>query len=152
MILIEELAAVADTAPEQRDYLELEWYETDKTIIRRRTRDGTEIAVRRKNKVPLEEGDIIWQEGVRCIQVLIRPCACIVLKPASIRDMGIICFEIGNKHIPIYINEDGTVSIAYDHPLFESLSKAGYLPLIEYRKLLSSNRLKATVHGYSKST
>lgn len=149
MILIEDIIAPGVTAQEA-DFLELEWYETNKTIIRRRTNGGTEVAIRKRNNLPLEDGDIIWQNGNTCIKVLIRPCMCIVLTPTSMRDMGTICFEIGNKHIPIYINEDNSVNVAYDKPLFESLEKAGYQPRIENKKLLSSNILKAAGHSNNK--
>jgi urease accessory protein len=77
-----------------------------------------------------------------CLKVNIKPCDCIVVLPKTIVDMGIICFEIGNQHIPIFITENNSICVAYEAPLYNALEKSGYHPIIEQRKLLKTHVLK----------
>lgn len=140
MILVE--ACIADPAPlehRRADYFEIEWYETFKTTFRRNTKNGVEIAIRKSNRIPLSNGDILWENERSYIQVHIKPCDCIVLKPRSIKEMGIICFEIGNMHIPIAISEEDIVSVAYESPLYSLLEKKGYQPDIVNKQLLNTH-------------
>lgn len=140
MILIEEIISQPNNvAHKQADYFEIEWYEAVKTTIRRRTKNGREVAVRKNNRIPLNDGDILWQDEEAYIQVIIKPCACIVFQPKNMMDMGIICFEIGNQHIPISIDDDDTISVAYEGPLYSLLEKYGYQPSIIEKKLLNTH-------------
>lgn len=143
MILVEEI--VTDPTPLEglrADYFEIEWYETFKTIFRRKTKEGVEIAVRKKFRKPLDHGDILWKDEQSFIQVYIKPCDCIVFKPRSIREMGIICFEIRNMHIPISIGEDDLISVAYEGPLYALLEKRGYQPDIINKQLFDTHFFK----------
>lgn len=150
MIIVEEVLSAPSVENKLRDVLEIEWYETTKTIIRRSTTSGIEIALRKNNRRPLEDGDVLWQNEDRYIELVIKPCECIVFAPATLREMGIICFEIGNKHIPIYIDDNNNVSVAYETPLYTLLERAGYQPRIEIKKLLKTHMLK--VHGHGSET
>ncbi len=125
------------------DFFEIEWYETIKTTIRRKTRGGLEVGIRKKNRVPLNEGDLLWEDDNTFIQVLIKPCDCIVFTPKTMREMGIICFEIGNRHIPVYIDEHNAISVAFENPLYELLEKRGFEPQIIEKKLLSTHFFQA---------
>lgn len=146
MILVETVLPVGNAVCRQVDELELEWYEAVKSIIRRKTKNGVEVAVRKEGSKPLEDGDLLWQDGDRCIIVAIRPCDCIVVQPESVRAMGIICFEVGNRHIPLFIDEAATLLMAYEHALFELLVRLGFDPVIERRKLSYTQSLRPTVH------
>lgn len=128
------------------DVLEIDWFDTAKTIIRKKTRQGRELGIR-KNSTPLEEGDILYQDHAVAIVVEIKPTVCIVFKPKNYRDMGVICFEIGNKHIPIFINNAAEVIVEYENPLFYLLERFGYQPRKESRKLLKTHALKVNRHG-----
>lgn len=147
MIIVEEVLTAPSVENKTRDVLEIEWYETTKTIIRRSTTAGIEIAVRKNNRIPLADGDILWQNNDSYIELVIKPCECIVFTPLTLREMGIICFEIGNKHIPIYIDDNNNVSVAYETPLYTLLERAGYTPRIETKKLLKTHMLKVHGHG-----
>lgn len=126
----------------QLDFIDLEWYEANKTIIRRHSRLGKEIAIKKQTSKALEDGDVLYIEENWCLLVNIKPCDCIVIQPSNILEMGIICFEIGNQHIPIFFTEDNIICVAYEAPLFNALEKGGYHPLIEQRKLLKIHALK----------
>ena len=65
-------------------------------------------------------------------------------------EMASICYEIGNKHLPLFYSEDD-IMVPFEAPLFRLLSVAGYEPKKEMRKLM--NPLKTTVspHGNTES-
>lgn len=125
------------------DPFELEWFETNKRIIRKKSRGGIELALRfLKEGKQLREGDILFREGNTVIVVQILPCEAIVFSPHSLLEMGTICYEIGNKHLPLFIQED-EVLVPYEDPLFRWLSISGYQPRKEVKKL--TNMLQSTV-------
>lgn len=147
MIIVEQVLANPVIENKERDVFEIEWYEAAKTIIRRSTKCGVEIAVKKNNRAPLSDGDILWQDDSNYIELVIKPCECIVFAPRTLREMGIICFEIGNKHIPVFIDDDNQVCVAYESPLYTLLERAGYQPRIEERKLLRTHMLSVNGHG-----
>lgn len=127
------------------DILDLDWFDANKTTLRKRTRSGQEIGIR-KDSAPLQDGDIIYNENDKVIIINILPCACIILKPKNFRDMATICFEIGNKHIPVFITEIGEVLVEFEQPLYRILERAGYQPLRAERKLLKTHALVVRKH------
>jgi len=64
-----------------------------------------------------------------------------VVAPTSLLEMGTVCYEVGNKHVPIFI-QDNQVLIPFEEPLFRWLSASGYRPVKEMRQLKSM--LKST--------
>lgn len=148
MILVEKVIGnLASTATTGRnvDLLDLDWFDTGKTTLRKRTRAGQEVGIR-KDTTPLEDGDILYMDEERTIVIHIVPCECIVFKPRNFREMGTICFEIGNKHIPVFINEEAEVSVEFERPLYTLLEKYGYRPRKEVRKLLKTHALVVRRH------
>ncbi|WP_461488309.1 urease accessory protein UreE [Pontibacter sp. HJ8] len=127
------------------DFLDLDWFDTGKTTLRKRTRGGQEVGIR-KDTLPLEDGDILYLDEERAIVVNILPCECIVFKPDNFKDMATVCFEIGNKHIPISINESAEVLVEFEHPLYRLLERSGYEPRREVRKLLKTHALRVRRH------
>ena len=126
----------------EADVLEIEWYEATKTIIRKNTKNGRELAIRKNSRKPLENGDLLFVSEEFYIELYIKPCDCIVIKPKDKREMGVICFEIGNQHIPIYIDDNNDLCVAYEAPLYALLQKAGYDADIEERQLLKTHVLR----------
>lgn len=125
------------------DLLPLEWFETGKKIMRRYTRNGIETAWR---ELPvLQDGDILWMDENVVIAVSILPAAAIVLKPATMLEMATICYEIGNKHLPLFIVSD-EVLVPYEDPLFRWLEAKGYAPRQEQRIL--TNMLRSNVQPH----
>ncbi len=130
------------------DFLDLDWFDTGKTTLRKRTRAGQEVGIR-KDTTPLEDGDILYLDEEQAIVVNILPCECIVFKPGNFKDMGTVCFEIGNKHIPIFINEEAEVLVEFEQPLYRLLERSGYEPRREVRKLLKTHALRVRKHESS---
>jgi urease accessory protein len=121
----------------------IEWYETGKRILHKRTQSGREIAMKfMKETQSLTEDDVLWCDKTSVIVINIQACAAIIIKPASMFQMASVCYEIGNKHLPLFFNNDELL-VPYEAPLFKLLTAAGYEPKKENRKLL--NQLKTTV-------
>ena len=94
----------------------------------------------------LTEGDILWEDESTIISVSIIPCDCITIKPTSLHEMAAICYEIGNKHLPLFFeNED--LLVPFEAPLFRLFQATGYAVSVEKRKLL--NAFKTTVQSHT---
>ena len=130
------------------DRLELEWFETSKRIQRKTTEGGMEIAIRfLKEGQRLLQNDIIYMDAEIAVVVDIKPCEAIVVNPQSLLEMGTICYEIGNKHLPIFIQEN-QVLIPYEEPLFRWLLASGYKPVKEIRQLLNMLQSNVAPHEH----
>ena len=136
-------------AGRQVDWLCLEWYETNKRILRKKTQSGREISLKFMNENPgLTQGDILFEDGQTIIAVDVQPCDCLVIYPKDMKEMASVCYEIGNKHLPLFF-ESNYLLVPFEQPLFRLLTAQGYDVKQEKRKLL--NPLKTTVspHGHS---
>jgi len=124
------------------DFLELEWFETSKRIQNKVTNSGTKIAIKfLKEGQRLSQDDVLFKDNKKAIVIDIRECEAIMVEPTSLLEMGTLCYEVGNKHVPIFI-QDNQVLIPFEEPLFRWLSASGYRPVKEMRQL--TNRLKST--------
>jgi len=125
------------------DWLQLEWHETRKRILRKQTGGGKEVSIKFLNDNPaLTEGDILFEDDSTIIAVSVLSCECIVVMPVNMFEMASVCYEIGNKHLPLFY-EDESLLVPFDAPLMKLLSAQGYEVKKEERKLLQP--LKTTV-------
>ncbi|UCJ10233.1 urease accessory protein UreE [Chitinophaga pendula] len=132
----------------QHDKLSLHWYETTRRIQRKHTAQGREIALKLfKEGHRLRQGDILYIDDQIIISVDILPCETIVITPRSLLEMGTVCYEIGNKHLPIFIQDD-QVLIPAEGPLFRWLHANGYAPVLEQRQLTNMLRSEVTPHAH----
>ncbi|MFD1770930.1 urease accessory protein UreE [Sphingobacterium suaedae] len=138
-----------DIHPTEIDYLFVEWYDTSKKVIRAVTQAGREIGFRNLTSSHLSNGDILYSDDDQdfCVVVQILPCPCIVFRPDDPQKMANICFEIGNRHIPIFINKQHEVIIAYERALLKLLARGGMEPKVEIRVIENTNTL--TIHRYA---
>lgn len=125
------------------DVLEVEWHETAKSRMRRQTLGGQEVLINRTDRGSFQEGDVLYWSDELVIKLRIKPCDCIVLRPASLEEAGRICFEIGNRHVPIFITEQEEICVAYDGYLYQMLLSGGFAPAIEERVLYPFQMVKA---------
>jgi urease accessory protein len=129
------------------DWLELEWFEANKRILRKSTNAGMEIVFRSLDKDPeFTDGDILCADDKTIVAVNVLPCEAIVIKPASMFEMAAACYEIGNKHAPLFY-EDDELLVPFEFPLFRSLQLLDFDVKQEQRKLLK--RLKTTVAAHT---
>ncbi|EFK57619.1 urease accessory protein UreE [Sphingobacterium spiritivorum] len=134
----------------ETDYLELEWYEADKGILRRFTTGGREIGFRNQTAQSLEDGDVIFSDASICIVIRILPCLCLVIHPENMLEMANVCFEIGNRHLPVSIRSSSEVVIAYEDPLYRLFVKQGYHTIVEDRVLQQTQTLR--IHEWTQKT
>jgi len=119
------------------DYVVLEWHETNKRILHKKTIGGLDVVMEFVNENPaLSEGDIIYEDDFKVIAIELKDCDTIVLRPKSMLEMGRICNEIGESHQQAFYQSD-EILIAYEESLFRSFSAAGYDIGLEKRKLIT---------------
>lgn len=137
MSLVVEQILDKDTLSERakRDKVCLHWYEADRRIMRKTTQDGQDIAFRLLGEGQrLCHGDVVYADDKTVIEIEIEPCAVIVISPQTLPDMARACYEIGNKHSPLFLDGDELL-MPYDKPMFEWLSVAGFAPTQDTRRL-----------------
>jgi urease accessory protein len=119
------------------DYLILEWHETNKRILHKKTIGGLDVTMEFVKQNPsLSEGDIIYEDDFNIIAIEIKECKTIVLLPKSMLEMGRMCNEIGESGQQVFYQSD-EILIAFEDSLFRSLSAAGYNMSVENRKLVT---------------
>jgi urease accessory protein len=133
------------------DWLPLEWFETSKRILRKQTLAGNHLALKFLDNDPmLAQGDILYEDETVIIAVDILPCDVIIIRPASLFEMASVCYEIGNKHLPLFFEKD-EVLVPFDMPLFRLLSAQGYAIKQDKRKLQYPLKTTVAPHAHSNS-
>ncbi len=133
------------------DLLPVEWYETNKRIMHKHTRNGIPVVMKFLNKDPdLSEGDVIYDDGKIVVMVDIIPCDVIVIRPGTMYQMACLCYEIGNKHLPLFY-EQHDVLTPFEAPLFKLLASAGFEPVQQQRKLLHQLKTNVSLHNHKRS-
>lgn len=131
------------------DKLCLEWYECSKRILHKRTESGREVTIKfLKEAQNLTQDDVLFADDGLVIAVDVLPCEAIVLKPSSMYEMAFVCYEIGNKHLPLFY-EDKTLLVPYDAPTYKILKASGFDVAVENRKLLNGLRTTVSPHAHS---
>jgi urease accessory protein len=131
-----------DSSSKEVDFFDLEWFETTQKILRKTTKNGEEVAVRiLKENFRIRHNDIFFEDANKLIIANVLPADAVILQPKTMLEMGTICYEIGNQHIPIFI-EDNEIIIPYEDPIYNLLNRSGYNPI--KGKRIFENMLKAT--------
>ncbi|MEI9933714.1 MAG: urease accessory protein UreE [Ferruginibacter sp.] len=82
----------------------MEWYETNKRILHKKTAAGRDVTMKfLKENQQLTQGDIVFEDEYTIIAIEIIACDVIVIRPKTMFDMASICYEIGNKHLPLFL-------------------------------------------------
>ncbi|WP_407483091.1 urease accessory protein UreE [Elizabethkingia meningoseptica] len=150
MIINETIGNIADLPVINKniDYLDLEWFETTKRIQRKKTRQGTEIAIKfLREGQRLREGDILYEDEHKVVVINVLETEAIVITPSSMLEMGTVCYEIGNKHIPLFIQED-QVLLPFEMPMYRWLDASGFRPEKQTVKLLNLLKSNVEPHGH----
>ena len=133
------------------DRILLQWFETSKRILHKTTISGKEVILKLlKEGQTLKQDDVIFANESFLIVIEILTCDSIVIAPKSTYEMACICYEIGNKHLPLFY-EDKHLLIPYDAPVYRMLEAAGYTIKREDRKLLHQLKTTVTPHAHTSS-
>jgi urease accessory protein len=133
------------------DKLRLEWYETNKRVLHKRTDAGAEVMIRfLKENQQLQQDDILYKDERSIVSVEVIACDTIVIEPASSQQLASLCYEIGNKHLPLFYDED-LLLLPLEEPILRWLMASGYNVKVEKRKLLHQLKTSVAAHGNSAS-
>src|SRR4051812_6951991 len=98
-----------EIAGKKTEWIELDWEELSKRILRTETDHGTDIALRIDQEEPLQYGDILFEDDSRRIAIRTKMEPVIVISPKNMTEMGKTAFELGNRHTPALIEENEVI-------------------------------------------
>ncbi|MGA2517942.1 MAG: urease accessory protein UreE [Thermodesulfobacteriota bacterium] len=125
MILIEQKIKLTDLHPLdglERDTIVLGWEERRKPRQRLTTKKGSEIALALPTGTILKDGDILYLDDRCYVTVEEAKEDVIVISPEDMAEGAAIAYEIGNRHLPISI-ENGTIATPQNLQMEEFLKK-----------------------------
>ncbi len=135
-----------DVGEREIDLLMIEWFETGKRILHKKTLIGRDVIFKSLNQASaLQPGDVLFEDSAIIIAIEILPCECIVVKPQSFYQVAAMSYEIGNKHVPLFYEEDEWLT-AYEAPLFTLLDVAGFRPQKQIRRLVHALKTSVKPH------
>ena len=144
-----------DVAGKTVEYVDIEWHEAFKKIHKKTTNTGREVGIRMDDSVLTEglyEGKVIYMDDGLVIAVHTPPCEVIrvTVKPDHRFMTAKVCYEIGNRHAPLFYGEDEYTFITpYNEPMLQMLSGLhGVEAEKEMRKLAFDKRVSASVHNH----
>lgn len=144
-----------DVAGKTVEYVDIEWHEAFKKIHKKTTNTGREVGIRMDDSVLTEglyEGKVIYMDDGLVIAVHTPPCEVIrvTVKPDHRFMAAKVCYEIGNRHAPLFYGEDEYTFITpYNEPMLQMLSGLhGVEAKKEMRKLAFDKRVSASVHNH----
>ncbi|WP_407308958.1 urease accessory protein UreE [Desulfosporosinus sp. SB140] len=114
--------------------IELEWFELDKRLIRRVTDKGTEVGISLDGSYCLGSGDVLYKDDKKVIAIELIPTQAIVLEPQTMKEMAHICYQLGNRHAPIFL-EGNQILIPFDPTILEFFNKLSIGTKVEKRRL-----------------
>lgn len=107
MILTHVCGTLSDAsyAGKRVDLLQLDYADAQKHLLRRTTRAGRDIALRLAPEAQLRglhDGDVLLEDGDTVVAVEILPVLALVAKPEGAAAIARFCYEVGNRHAPLY--------------------------------------------------
>lgn len=143
-----------DLTGRKTEFVDIQWHEAFKKIHRKTTDQGREIGIRMDDsvlKTGLLQDDVIYQDETLVIAVNTPPCEAIRISFAEGHEKmaAKVCYEIGNRHAPLFWGEGDTFITLYDEPMLVMLNKIhGVRAEREIIKLDFENRISASVHNH----
>lgn len=132
MVVEKVLGKKPEITKKRVDTVILEWHEREKKRMRKTTSAGEEIGI--AVTTPLEEGDMLAEDAVRMIVVEYTATEIMKIPVSGSKEMGRLCFELGNRHLSLEIDE-AMVRLPYDEPTFFYLQQLGFQPQKACEKL-----------------
>ncbi len=110
-----------------------------KRIQRVTTDHGKEIGIRLRQPKDLTDGDILFMNDDNIIVVSVTADDLLVIRPVSIKQMGEIAHQLGNRHLPAQFEGDKML-VQYDYLVEELLQQLKIPYAREERKLKNAFR------------
>jgi urease accessory protein len=102
------------------DSVSLTWEERQKSRQKIRTAHGQEVALALPTGTRLQAGDVLPTTG-GCIEIHLAPEEVLLIRPRNLRETAFVAYQIGNRHLPLDITEDGLKTLY--QPVVESYFK-----------------------------
>jgi urease accessory protein len=148
-MIIEKVLGNVSTIEKRTPHVERVYLESDllvKRIQRVTTDHGREIGIRLRDNKDLVDGDILHMDEKNMIVISVKEDDVLVIMPTSIRQMGDIAHQLGNRHLPAQFEGDEML-VQYDY-LVEELLKQLKVPYKrENRKVGQAFRHIGHSHG-----
>ena len=126
------------------------WYETNKRILHKTAKDGEILKLKFLNENPnFKQNEVVFITATKVYLVAILPCECLVIKPRNNFEIASICYEIGNKHLPLFY-EENSLKVPYEKPLLKQLQALGFD--VEVAQSTLTMPLNTTVAPHDQST
>ena len=110
-----------------------------KRIQRVKTDHGNELGIRLKEPRDLLAGDVLFMDDKNMIVIDVLSDDLLVISPRSIKEMGTIAHQLGNRHLPAQFEEDDML-VQYDYLVEELLLELGIPFKREERKVKQAFR------------
>ncbi len=91
-----------------------------KRIQRVKTDHGKEIGIRLKDHRDLVSGDVLYMDDKNLIVIDVLSDDLLVIQPRSLKEMGTIAHQLGNRHLPAQF-EENEMLVQYDYLVEELL-------------------------------
>lgn len=143
-----------DVSGKTVEYVDIEWHEAFKKIHKKITDQGREVGIRMDDSIlsrGLFQGDVIYQDETVIVAVNTPPCEIIeiALAPGHEKMAAKVCYEIGNRHAPLFWGEKDTFITIYNEPMLVMLSKIhGVTAEKKIAKLDFDRRISASIHNH----
>ena len=143
-----------DVSGKTVEYVDIEWHEAFKRIHKKITDQGREVGIRMDDSIlsrGLFQGDVIYQDETVIVAVNTPPCEIIeiALAPGHEKMAAKVCYEIGNRHAPLFWGEKDTFITIYNEPMLVMLSKIhGVIAEKKIAKLDFDRRISASIHNH----
>lgn len=105
------------------DTVDIEWFELDKKRMRKTSAAGQEVGFALEE--PIRHGDLLSADDTTVLYAKVIPCDLIEIRVTTTKEMGRLCFELGNRHLSLLI-EDTRVRVPYDGPTYAYLGLLGF--------------------------
>lgn len=105
--------------------VEVTWDECAKRILRKKTNRGREIGISlpMQPQTSLRHGDILTREEEGTVVVSLQPCDVFVVFSETTKELGLIAYEFGNRHLPLEVTDSGEIVLLIDDPTEVLLNK-----------------------------
>lgn len=125
MILTHVCGTLSDAAYAGKavDPLQLDYADAQKHLLRRTTRGGRDIALRLLPEAQLRglhDGDVLLEDGDTVVAVEILPVLSLLARPEGNAAIARFCYEVGNRHAPLYELEGPASGCLYFAVLYDA--------------------------------
>lgn len=116
------------------EWVRITWDETEKGILRKTTSDGREVGISLDKPHLLRHEEVLYIGEKDVIAVELLPTKSLVIRPESMYETALLCYQLGNRHARVYY-EDGQIIVPYDYTVEEMLVKMGFVVRTEEKRL-----------------